>query len=327
MRRREFVVGLAASVPLLREVERAKAQTKVHRIGYLGNRQNAAIWQAFLDGLREHGWVDRHNIEVQARFAEGRAERYAELALELVSLKMDVIVASAPPAVRAVQQATRTTPIIMTAVADPVAMGFVRSLGEPGGNITGVASSAGAGLLSKHLELTKDALPSAMRVAILFNEANPLNYARASTPEIVAAAKAVDLDLLWLPVKASIDFGPAISAAAQQRADAIIGIGDPLLFSDRELVNNLAERNRIPVIWPTREYLAGRGLLSYGPTLQGLMRHATVYVDKMLRGVNPAITPVEQPTRYELVLNLKTARSLGLTIPPTLLARADEVIE
>jgi putative ABC transport system substrate-binding protein len=323
-RRREFIAAIAA---LLVSPQRLRAQGTPRRIGYLGTRFNAAYWQSFLDALREHGWEDGRNIIVEGRWAEARPERYVELASELVSLKMDVIVASAPPAVRAVQQATRTIPIIMTAVADPVDMGFVKSLAEPGGNITGVASTAGAGLISKLLELTKDALPSAKRVGILFNEGNPLNYITPAEPEISAAAKALDLEILWLPIRAVADLEPALATAKQRGADAIIGSGDPLLFAERAVIHDIAERNRLPTIWPTREYLSGRGLLSYGPTLEGMLRHAAVYVDRILRGAQPATTPVEQPTGYQLVINLRTGKTLGLTVPPSLLARADEVIE
>jgi putative ABC transport system substrate-binding protein len=327
MIRRAFVAGLAAAVALLQPTERAEAQAKAYRVGFLGTGYDAALWQAFLDGLREHGWEDRLNIIVERRSAEGRPERLPELASELVTLNMDVIVASSPPAVRAAQQATRTTPIIMTAVGDPVAMGFVSSLGEPGGNITGIASTAGPGLISKLLELTKDALPSAKRVGMLFNEGNPLNYAAALLPEILAAANALHIELVWLPVTNVTDFETAFVSAQQHSVDAIVGIGDPLLFGQRERIHDYAEKHRVPTIWPTREYLSGRGLLSHGPSLQGMMKHAASYVDKMLRGGKPAITPVEQPIRYELVVNLKAARAFGLTIPPTLLVRADEVVE
>jgi putative ABC transport system substrate-binding protein len=206
-------------------------------------------------------------------------------------------------------------------------MGFVSSLSEPGGNITGVSSAAGPGLFSKLLELTKDALPSAQRVGILFNEGNPLNYAAASSPEILAAANALRLELVWLPVTSVTDFEGAFVSAHQRGVDAVVGVGDPLLFAERQRIHDYAEKHRLPTIWATREYLFGRGLLSHGPSLRGMMRHAAVYVDKVLRGGKPATVPVEQPLRYELVVNLKAARTLGLTIPPTLLARADEVIE
>jgi putative ABC transport system substrate-binding protein len=327
MRRRAFVTGVAATVALLRPTHHIRAQAKVYRIGFLGGRYDPALWPSFLDGLREHGWEEGLNIVIEGRWTEGRPERYIELASELVSLKMDVIVAGAPPAVRALQQATRTTPIIMIAVADPVEMGFVKSFAEPGGNITGVTSVAGRNIILKLLELTKDALPSVKRVGILFNEGNPLNYITATAPQILAAAKPLELEILWLPIRTVGDLEPAIATAKQRGADAIIGSGDPLLFAQREFINETAERNGVPTIWGPREYLSGRGLLSYGPTFRGMLRQAAVYVDRILRGAKPATMPVEQPIRYDLVLNLKTAKALGLTIPAAFLSRADEVIE
>jgi putative ABC transport system substrate-binding protein len=322
MRRREFILLGAAFWPFA-----VHAQAKAYRVGFVSTGYDATLWQAFLDGLREHGWEEGRNLIVERRSADGRPERLPELASELVTLGVDVIVASAPPAVRAAQQATRTIPIIMTAVSDPIQLGSVSSLAEPGGNITGVASRAGPGLLSKLLEVAKDALPFATRLGILFNASNPLNYVAFDAPEISKAASDLHLELVWLPVRSVSDFEPAFVSAHQRNADAIIVIGDPLLFLQRERIHDLAQRHKVPTIWTTREYLSGRGLLSHGPSLRAMMRHAAAYVDRMLRGGKPANTPVEQPLRYELVVNLKTASALGVTIPPTLLARADEVIE
>ena len=320
-RRREFIaiLGGAASWPFP-----VLAQAKVYRIGYIGTRFDAPLWQSFLDDLRKHGWEDGRNVVVEGRWVQARPGGYVELASELISLKMDVIVANGPPALKALQQATRTLPLIMAAVDYPVEMGFVKSLAEPGGNITGVSSSAGPGFISKQMELTRDALPSAKRVGILFNEANPLNYAMAAAPEILVAAKALDMEVLWLPVRTVSDVEPVLATAKQGGADAIVGIGDAVLFGVRDFIQDIAEKNRLPTIWPSREF---RGLLSYGNTYRSLLTQTAGYVDRILRGANPATTPVEQPTRYELVINLKTAKALGLTIPPTLLFRADEVIE
>jgi putative tryptophan/tyrosine transport system substrate-binding protein len=215
----------------------------------------------------------------------------------------------------------------MIAVADPVEMGFVKSLAEPGGNITGVTSVAGRNIILKLVELTKDALPSAKRVGILSNECNPVNYITAAAPQILATAKPLELEILWLPIRTVGDLEPVIATAKQRGVDAIIGSGDPLLFAQREFINETAERNGMPTIWGPREYLSGGGLLSYGPTLRGMLRQAAVYVDRILRGAKPATMPVEQPVRYDLILNLKTAKTLGLTIPAAFLSRADEVIE
>jgi putative ABC transport system substrate-binding protein len=321
MRRREFIAILGGAVawplPVL-------AQAKVYRIGYIGTRFDAPLWQSFLDDLRKHGWEDGRNVVVEGRWAEARPGGYVELASELVSLKMDVIVANGPQALQALQQATRTIPIIMASADYPVEMGFVKSLAEPGGNITGVSSSAGPGFISKQMELTKDAIPSARRVGILFNEVNRFNSATASAPEIAAAAKALGLELLWLPVRTVSDVEPALAMAKQGGADAIVGIADPVLFPVRDFIHAMAEKSGVPTIWPSREW---GGLLSYGNTYRSMLRQAAGYVDRILRGADPATTPVEQPTRYELVINVRTAKALGLTIPPTLLFRADEVIE
>jgi putative ABC transport system substrate-binding protein len=263
---------------------------------------------------------------IEARFSEGRVERFPELAAELVALGVDVIVVATPPGLRAAQQATRTIPVIMFAVANPVELGFVLSLSHPGGNITGVTSAIGD-LTSKLLELTKEAIPSATRIGLLYNERNPLNYATARRSETVASSDTLGLQLVWLGVTKIEDFESAFVKAAREKAEAVIGIGDPLLFAERDRAHDLAEKHRIPMVWGPREYLDGRGLLSYGPSLQAALRQVAGFVDRVLRGASPAHLPVEQPTTYELVVNLKTARALGLTIPHTLLARADEVIE
>ncbi len=326
MRRRTLIVGFGATISgvlLPRRTVLAQARKRVARIGFLGSTRGTP--QPLLDGLRERGW-EPGDFVLEARWAEGRAERFPELAAELVALNVDVIVASAPPAVRAAQQATRTIPIIMHAVADPVQSGFIASLSRPGGNITGVSSTAG-GLIPKLLETAKEAIPSAARIGILYNQRNPLNYATGQYPEIVAASDALGLQLVWLAVRQVGDFEEAFAQARQHQAEAIIGIGDPLLFAERDRIHDLAERHSIPTVWPTPEYVSGRGLLSYGPSLNAALRHVASYVDRVLRGAQPATMPVEQPTDYKLVLKLKTARALGLTLPPALIARADELIE
>jgi putative tryptophan/tyrosine transport system substrate-binding protein len=327
VRRRTLISGFGATISVVllpRRTVLAQANKKVVRIGFLGSNARVPP-QPLLDGLRERGWKP-DDFVLEARWAEGRPERFPAFAAELVALRVDVIFASSPPAVRAAQQATRTIPIIMFAVADPVQQGFITSLSRPGGNITGVSSTA-AGLFPKLAETTKEAIPSATRIGILYNQGNPLNYVTATYPEMIAASDALGLQLVWLPVREAGDFEEAFVHARQQQADAIIGIGDPLLMFHKDRIHDLAERHRIPMVWPTPEYVAGRGLLSYGPSLVAAMRYAAGHVDRVLRGEQPATMPVEQPTDYKLVLNLKTARALGLTLPPTLIARADEVIE
>jgi putative tryptophan/tyrosine transport system substrate-binding protein len=313
-----FLTALAA---------RAEASERMRRIGFLGNYQTSSIWQAFLEGLRERGWDEGRTIVIESRWAQGKFERYPELAAELVSRKVDLIVAAAPPAAQAAQRATRTIPIVMVAVANPVEAGFVVSLSRPGGNITGVASNAGAGLFSKLLQLTKEALPSARRIGVLFNRGNPLNYGTAQSPELLSAAAALGLEIVWLPVERAEDFSAAFAEAQLRSVDAVFGIGDPLVFAERRRIHDLAEAHRVPTVWLTREYLADRGLLSLGPSLHDMFRRVAPYIDKLLRGADPATLAVEMPTGYELVVNIRAARALGLTIPDTVLARADEVIE
>jgi putative ABC transport system substrate-binding protein len=326
MRRREFFT-LLATLACPCAVDAQERAERVPRIGFLGNQQTPSLWKAFLDGLREYGWDEGRTILIESRWAQGKFERYPELAAELVALKVELIVAAAPPAVRAAQEATRTIPIVMTAVAYPVETGFVASLSQPGGNLTGVASNAGVGLFSKNLQLTKEALPSAKRIGVLFNRGNPLNYATVQSPELLSAAEALGVEIAWLSVERAEDFEAAFAEARRQGADAIFGIGDPLLFAERRRIHDLAEAHRLPTVWTTREYLVDRGLLSHGPSLHEMLRGPAPYVDKLLRGADPATLPVELPTRYELVVNLRTARALGLTIPAAILARADEVIE
>ncbi len=327
MRRRTLIAGFAATISVVllpRRTVLAQASKKVVRIGFLGSAARVPP-QPLLDGLRERGWKPGDFV-LEGRWAEGRAERFPDFAAELVALGVDVIFASSPPAVRAAQQATRTIPIIMFAVADPVQQGFIASLSRPGGNITGVSSTA-AGLFPKLAETTKEAIPSATRIGILYNQGNPQNYVTATYPEMVAASDTLGLQLVWLAVRQVDDLEEAFAQARQQQTDAIIGIGDPLLMTHKDRIHDLAERHRIPMVWPTPEYVAGRGLLSYGPSFVVAMRYAAGYVDRVLRGEQPATMPVEQPTDYKLVLNLKTARALGLTLPPALVARADEIIE
>ena len=326
MRRRTVLAGLGTAttgVLFSGQSVLAQAPTKVARIGYLGNTRG--MLQPLLDGLRERGWKP-HDFVIEGRWSDGRVERLPELAGELVALNVHVIVAASPPAVRAAQQATGTIPIIMYAVANPVESGFIASLSHPGGNITGVSSTPGS-LPSKLLEITKEAIPSAARIGMLYNAGNPLNYGTAQNARILAASDALGLQLVWLAVRQVGDFEAAFAQAVQHQADAVIVIGDPLLFAERGRVHDLGEKHNLPMVWPAPEYLSGRGLLSYGSSLDAALRHVASFVDRVLRGAPPATMPVEQPTDYKLVLNLKRARALGLTMPPTLIARADELIE
>ena len=322
MNRRAFLFGSVATALALPFAAEAQQAGKAYRIGVLSNTKAAALTEA----LRELGWVEGQNLTIHWRLAQNDFDRYPALARELVDLKVDLIVAMAPPATRAAQHATKTIPIVMTAVADPLRDGFVASLARPGGNITGVASVAAPTLLPKILEIGRAAIPRMVRVGVLFNGANPLNYAATFSAELREAARALTLDLHQLEVRSAQDVQPAIESAAA-RVDAVLLVGDPLIFVHRERIQELAARHSLPTLQPAREYSAGRGLLSYGPRIDRLIRDLAPYVDKILKGAKPADLAVVQPSTYELVINLKTAKALGLTIPPSLLLRADQVIE
>jgi putative ABC transport system substrate-binding protein len=303
----------------------AQQPARPARVGFLGNV--AATPNPFAEDLRALGWAEGRNLAMEWRWMAGNVDQARGFAAELVRLTPDVIVAVSPPAVRAVQQATSTIPVVMLAVADPVGMGFVASLARPGGNVTGVSSSVPEGFVGKQLELVKEALPKASRVGLLLNAANPLNYAAAFSGQLAAAAQALKLELTRLEIRAADDIERAIGTASRERVDAVFVVGDVLTFQHRKRIHDLAAAARLPTFVPTPEYLEGQGLLAYGPSLRDATRLAAVYVDKILRGARPADLPVEQPREYRLVVNLRAARALGLTMPPALLGRADQVIE
>jgi putative tryptophan/tyrosine transport system substrate-binding protein len=296
------------------------------RVGYLGSAASAPP-DPFAEGLQALGWIEGQNLVIERRYLDGNVERAAALAAELVDLKPQVIVAAAPPAVRAVQRATSSIPVVMFAVADPVGMGFVASLTRPGGNITGLTSAIPEGFMGKQLELIREAIPTSSRVGLLFNAANPLNYAAAFIGELVAAAQVLKLDLIHLEIRSADDLPTALAAAKRGRVDAVFVIGDPLLFRYRKRIHELAASHRLPTFVPAPEYLEGGGVLAYGPSLRDAARRTAIYVDKILKGARPAELPVERPREYRLVLNQRTARQLGLAVPQALVGRADEVIE
>jgi putative ABC transport system substrate-binding protein len=275
--------------------------------------------------MRDLGWTPGQNILFEVRSADGKLDRLPGLAVELVRLNVDLIYASAPPQVRAAMQATTTIPIVFSAVADPVGSGFVASLSRPGSNITGVASTVPEGFEGKLLELLKEAVPTAVRVAVLINPANPLRYGRS--PSLPAAAQMLGVALQFIEARTEADIEPAFHAAVRARMDALVVIGDPLIFANRSRINDLAVQHSLPAIYPTREYLGTRGLMSYGVSLDDLSRRAASYVDRIFKGARAAELPVEQPSKLELVLNRETAKVLGLTFPRPLLLRADYIID
>jgi putative ABC transport system substrate-binding protein len=303
----------------------AQQPGKPARIGWLGNTPIHP--HPLAEGLHALGWVEGRNLLIEWRYTEANIERAPELAADLVRLNLDVIVAASPPVVRAVQRATSSIPIVMVAVSDPVGMGFVTSLGRPGGNITGLSSAIPGGFMSKILQLIKEAIPNSSRVGLLYNAGNPVNYATASSSELAMASQALNIHLQFLDVRNAEDIEKTLTAATLNPLQAVFVVGDPLTFRYRKRIHELAARQNVPTFVPAPEYLDGLGLMAYGPRLTDMLRQAAVYVDKILKGAKPADLPVEQPTNYKMVINLKTAKALGLTIPPSLLQRADQVIE
>jgi putative ABC transport system substrate-binding protein len=326
MRRREFIWalgGAAAAVPLgARAQERAKLPT----IGMLGpttplleSRQVAV----FIQRLRELGWVEGRNVATDYRWAEGRDDRLAKLASEFVDLKVDVIVTVGTPSVTAAKQATSVIPIVFAGTSDPVANNLIASLARPGGNVTGVSNQF-ADLAGKRLELLLEVVPGLRRLAILANPANPAGLLEAG--QVQAGARALGLEVATLEIRRAEDIGPVFDAL-KGNADALYVLLDLLTITNRIRINTFLLGAHLPTIHGSREDVEVGGLMSYGPNLPDLFRRAADYVDKILRGAKPADLPVEQPTKFELVLNLTTAKVMGVTIPPTFLARADEVIE
>jgi ABC-type uncharacterized transport system substrate-binding protein len=325
-RRRFLLTSLAGAVAGPLAVEGQQPKTIV-RIGFLSSssaeRERPRL-TAFQQTLRELGYLEGQNIVIEQRYAGGNFQQLPELAAELARIKVDIFVVVGAPASLAARKTTSVIPIVMVGVADPVGVGLVDSLARPGGNVTGL-SDFNAGVVAKRLELLKEVVPSASRVAVLLNPANPSNPLQLKL--IQAAAETLGVRLFPLEAKSAEEIDRAFAAMRTERAEAVIVIGDPMFGTHRRRLIDLSAKRGLPAIYSTREYVIDGGLVSYGTNLDDLYRPAAVYVDKSLKGAKPADLPVEQPTKYELVINLKTAKALGLTIPPSLLARADQVIE
>ncbi|MCA1435289.1 ABC transporter substrate-binding protein [Bradyrhizobium sp. BRP20] len=329
MRRRQFVKfigGVALAWPLS---ARAQPVGKLYRIGYFNAGAAAAqggvgLERAFAEALRELGWMEGTNVAFEYRFAEGHSDRLPGMATELVHLKVDVIVANGTLASLAAKQATSTIPIVTAPAGDPLGSGLVPSLAHPGGNVTGLSLMA-PDLGGKRLELLKELLPDVSRAAILWNAANP--YAADVFRETDRAARTLRVTLQSLEVRSLDDFDTAFEAAKVQRPEGLITVEDPLTVRYRKQIVDFAARNRLPAIHGVREFVEAGGLIAYGASLSDLSRRAATYVDKILKGTKPADLPVQQPTKFEFIVNLSAAKALGLTMPPSLLARADEVIE
>jgi len=318
-----LIITLAA-VFLTPPSAHAQQPGKMPRIGYLViGSEVGQVSEAFLQGLRDLGYVEGKNIIIEYRGdPQRREERLPELAADLVRLKVDVIVALSPPAARAAKNATKTIPIVIRSTGDPVQGGFVSSLARPGGNITGMTSISSE-LYGKRLELFKEVIPRLSRVAVLRNP----NRGASDFKEMQSAARSLGLQLHSLEVRGPNDFESAFRAAGKARAQALITIRTPLFNNHRKQIADLAIRSRLPAIYDERAYVEAGGLMSYGTNLADLERRAAVFVDKILKGTKPADLPVEQPKKFELVINLKAAKQIGLTIPPNVLARADKVIK
>jgi ABC-type uncharacterized transport system substrate-binding protein len=329
-KRREFITLLGSAAAAWPLSARAQRPAKVPRIGYLGYSPPALerhLVAALQQGLRDFGYVDSQNIAIEYRSAEGKLERLPELAAELVRLNVDIIVTLATPGALAAKQATNTIPIIVAAMADPARDGLVASLARPGGNVTGT-TFLGPELIPKRLGLLKEAVPGVSRVAVLWH---PGVYSERTMADMLketeAAARMLGVHLQLLGAAGPNDFDEAFSAMSREHADALLVFPSPMLYLEYKRIVDLATKNRLPAVYPWREAVDAGGLVAYGASIPDTLRHAAVLVDKILKGAKPADLPIEQPTKFELVLNLKAAKALGIEIPPTLLVRADEVIE
>ena len=305
----------------------AQEATKIARVGYLGRSvANPHQHEAFLHGLRDLGYVEGRNVVIEYRDAEGHFERLPALAAELVALKVDVIVAADTPHALAAKQATRTIPIVLTAAGDPVASGLVTSLARPGGNVTGL-SNVSPDLVGKRLELLKQAVPGVSRVAALWHPgAGGERLERDMLKEVEVAARALGVQLQFFEARGPVDFDRAFSEMARARAGALTVLPSVMLFTERRRLVDLAAKNRLPAVYTAREYVDAGGLMSYGTNGLDLFRRAATYVDKILKGAKPGDLPVEQPTKFELFINLKAAKALGLTIPQSVLGLADQLV-
>jgi putative tryptophan/tyrosine transport system substrate-binding protein len=319
--------GSMFAAPLAAEAQQAG---KVARIGYMVLSSDAPRFrEAFRQGLRDLGYIEGRNFVLEIRSAESKPERYPALAAELVALKVDVIVVSGggTPAALAAKQATGTLPIVFTNVGDPVTSGLVTSLARPGGNITGL-SLVTPELISKRLELLTQAVPGVSRIAVLWQPgALEERTEKDRLQRAEAAGRTLGVRLQFLEVRGPKDFDRAFADMTRARAGALTDLEGPVFWSERKRIVDLAAKNRLPAVYALREFVDVGGLMSYGPDFADLWRRAAAYVDKILKGVKPADLPVEQPTKFELIINLKTAKALGLTIPPSVLGRADQVIE
>jgi putative tryptophan/tyrosine transport system substrate-binding protein len=327
VKRRDVIAllsGVAAAWPL---AVHAQQPENVPRIGFLGNSTAALesnLVGAFREGLRKLGYIEGRNIAIEYRWAEGKYDRFPALIAELLKLNVDVIVTAGTPAALAVKKSTASIPLVMVAASEPVATGLVASFARPGGNVTGLTSMAPA-IDGKRLALLREVVPDLSHIAVLWNSDSPIQVIQAR--ETQAAAEVLGMKMLSLGVRTPEGIEDAFVAIVRERAAALFVLADRLFLHHRERIMNFAVQQRLPGVHAYRELVEVGGLMSYGPSYADLHRRAASYVDKILKGAKPADLPVEEPTKFELVINLKAAKTLGLEIPPALLARADEVIE
>jgi putative ABC transport system substrate-binding protein len=322
MKRREFI---AAGAALLVSPRRSLAQGTRRRVGFLAmDVVEPTVQKAWLEGMRDHGWIDGKNLIIEYRYAPSQ-DRLPASAAELVALSPDLLIAPNTQAAVALKSATASIPIVFVAVGDPVGLGLVQSLSRPGGNITGLAS-INPGFAGKEIEVLREMVPTVSKIAVLANPGNPIQR-RVIAEELPQIARNLGVALPIVEATTAEELDIAFASAAAQQPDEIIVFGDALTFNNAARVTALAAKHRLPAIYISRIFASNGGLISYGPDIPDLFFRAGSYVDKILKGTKPSDLPVEQPTKFELVINLKTARALGLTVPTSLLLRADEVIE
>jgi putative ABC transport system substrate-binding protein len=327
MERRAFISGLMLGLLATPLAVGAQQAGKVWRIGYLdqgSEARNGPYLEAFQQGLRDLGWIEGKNITIDVRFAEGKTERLPALAAGLVRVKMDLIATSSTPAALAAKRATTTIPIVIGFAADPVGSGIVQSLSHPGSNITGW-THMGLELRAKYLELLKDAVPGATRFGVLWNPSNPVH--KDSLKVIQAASARLDVELYLAGVQDANDLETAFATLVNQRVGGLVVFPDGMFLAQTPLIIGLAAKHRLPTLYGVREYAEAGGLMTYGANVSDMFRSGASFVDRIFRGARPADLPIEQPTKFEFVINLKTAKALGLTIPSSVLLRADRVIQ
>ena len=329
MQRRDFITllgGAAVGWPLVARGQQLAGKGP-REIGILSpfSRSDSAPWHlAFRQGLRELGWVEGENIGIEYRYAEGKSERLPELVADLINHKVEIIVVSVTPDALAAAKATKTIPIVMASAGDPIATGLIQNLARPGGNITGL-SQMSTDLAAKRLELLKEVVPDLTSVGVLWNPRDAIST--LTWQEIQLSARRINIQLHSLEVKDAAEFDSAFTKATGAKVGAVYALPAPIFVDNEKRIAEFAAKSRLPSVFHLPEFVHLGGLMSYGPDRVDLFRRAATYVDKILKGANPGDLPVEQPTKFELVINLRTAKALGLTVPPALLARADEVIE